>query len=315
MLEDPVSTLLSLVDAHAICVGGVRAGGAWSLAFSPHEQIKFFAVAKGCCHIVVNGGPPRTLQKGDVFLFARPTPFVLTTDTRLVPREAHTVFAGFSSGIFDLGGDDFLFLGGHVDLAPTGGRLLTDMLPPAIHITTGCAEAERIRWLIHQMVEEYHAGLPGAGFACAGLTQLLFLHILRSYLAHGDAISPGVLRVLSDPRLAPAVRLMHTTPGHDWHLPELARAAAMSRTAFAERFRAAAGEAPLAYLTRWRMRLAERQLRENRQSLSEIARTLGYASDAAFSNAFKRITGQSPQRFRGTVRREPPEPVTKPTIA
>lgn len=72
----------------------------------------------------------------------------------------------------------------------------------------------------------------------------------------------------------------------------------MSRTTFAVHFRTIAGTAPLAYLTEWRMRLAERTLREEATPVAAIARSLGYASESAFSNAFKRVTGSSPSAYR-----------------
>ncbi len=102
----------------------------------------------------------------------------------------------------------------------------------------------------------------------------------------------------SDPRLAPALRLMHGDPGRDWHLEDLARAAAMSRTSFAFHFKRTAGVAPLTYLTEWRMHLAERALREEDTPVAVLARSLGYASESAFSNAFKRATGSAPKRYR-----------------
>jgi len=103
---------------------------------------------------------------------------------------------------------------------------------------------------------------------------------------------------VGDRQLAPALKLMHSDPGRSWQLGELAKAAAMSRTTFALHFKEVAGIAPLAYLTAWRMRLAERALREERTPTSVLARSLGYTSESAFNNAFKRVTGQPPKRYR-----------------
>jgi AraC-like DNA-binding protein len=72
----------------------------------------------------------------------------------------------------------------------------------------------------------------------------------------------------------------------------------MSRTTFAFHFRTVAGVAPLTYLTQWRMRLAERTLREQATPVAVVAQSLGYTSESAFSNAFKRVTGRSPRAFR-----------------
>ena len=91
---------------------------------------------------------------------------------------------------------------------------------------------------------------------------------------------------------------MHAHPEHAWELESLAKAAGMSRTTFAVRFKAAAGVAPLTYLTQWRMRLAERALREEGTPVAVLAGTLGYGSESAFSNAFKREVGISPTYYR-----------------
>jgi AraC-like DNA-binding protein len=95
---------------------------------------------------------------------------------------------------------------------------------------------------------------------------------------------------------------MHSQPDTLWSLNELARAAAMSRTAFAERFRTVAGMPPRAYLNRWRMMLAQRALRDDDVSVGSLASELGYASESAFSTAFKREVGQSPLRYRFNAR-------------
>lgn len=95
-----------------------------------------------------------------------------------------------------------------------------------------------------------------------------------------------------------ALRLIHGDPARRWQLADLASAAGMSRTNFALRFKEAAGIAPLAYHTQWRMRLADRMLRDDRAPIAAVSRALGYASESAFSNAFKRVTGLAPHHYR-----------------
>jgi AraC-like DNA-binding protein len=135
------------------------------------------------------------------------------------------------------------------------------------------------------------------------LSQLLFVQIIRFYLAASNPLTTGWLRALNDERLAPALRDMHREPGRAWQLGELAKQVGMSRTSFALRFKASAGVAPLTYLQNLRMRLAEQELREGAMSVSELAESLGYASDSAFSNAFKRRTGMAPKQYQSIVAR------------
>ena len=91
---------------------------------------------------------------------------------------------------------------------------------------------------------------------------------------------------------------MHGDPSRAWQLGDLAKAAAMSRATFASYFRHVAGRAPMTYLTEWRMHLAKRELVESETAVGVLAQSLGYASESAFSNAFKRVVGRSPKGFR-----------------
>lgn len=145
----------------------------------------------------------------------------------------------------------------------------------------------------------------GSAFAIRQYAQLLLLELLRAYVDQAE-LSPGWLRLLTDEPLRPALHLMHSEPGKRWGLQELAHAAAMSRTTFAERFRTVAGVPPLTYLSRWRMLLAQRALRADDLRIGSLAFELGYASESAFSTAFKREVGESPRRYRHHNRREQP---------
>lgn len=303
MSNDPFSAILSLVDARAAYAGGFVAGGEWAIAFPVPDRIKFFAIARGECWLAVEGsGTPFRLSQGDVFLLSARRPFIVASDLAVLPQEAADLFPAGGPQVIKVGnGDAFFFLGGHVDIDSASGQILIDTLPPTIHLRGGSAEATRLQWLIDQLVQEHAGTEPGGDFACSGLAQLIFLQILRGYLTQVGNVGPGWLKAISDPRIAPALRLMHSDPGRNWHLPELAKAAAMSRTAFAVHFKEVAGVAPLTYLAEWRMRLAEKGLREGNHSISALARSVGYTSEAAFSNAFKRITGYAPRAYRSAI--------------
>ncbi|WP_414451926.1 AraC family transcriptional regulator [Burkholderia sp. 22PA0099] len=304
MSTDPFSDILKFTSAESIVTGGFTAGGPWALRFPAPDKIKFFAVVKGCCWVRIDGEPaPVRFDTGDVGLLSARRAFVLASDPDLEPLDAMSVFSGAGRNSLQLGdGADFAHLGGHVLLDPASGRLLADVLPPWIHVPAASPQASAFRWLLDQLVEERTAEQPGGQLATAQLAQLLFIQILRAHLKTSDAMPAGWLRALGDPRIAPALRLMHGEPSRAWHLDELAKACAMSRTSFAFHFKAVVGTAPLTYLTEWRMRLAERALREENRPVAVLAESLGYASESAFSNAFKRVTGSSPRAYRLGVR-------------
>jgi AraC-like DNA-binding protein len=300
MTSDPFSDILRLTKAEALLTGGFTAGGAWAIRFPARAKIKFSAVVKGSCWVRLDGEPePAQLHAGDVNLLAEQRGFVLASDLGLPPVDALTLFSGAGKSTAVLGdGGAFAYLGGHVELDPSCGRLLMDVLPPWIHIKSDSPQAKIFRWLMDQLVEEGAAALPGRQLVSAQLTQLLFVQILREHLHDAAESSAGWLKALGDPRIAPALVLMHSDPARAWTLDELSKASAMSRTSFALRFKTVTGVAPVTYLTEWRMRLAEHALREENTSVSELGRTLGYASESAFSNAFKRVTGSSPTAFK-----------------
>jgi len=300
MAIDPFSDILKFTRAESLLTGGFRAGGAWAIRFPAPDKIKFFAVVKGRCWVHIDGDrAPVRFDTGDVGLLSAKRSFVLASAMDVPPIDAMSLFSGAGKATAQLGdGSEFAHIGGHVLLDPASGQLLADVLPPWIHVPADSPQAAAFRWLLGQLVEERAADQPGSQLASAQLAQLLFIQILRAHLKTSAAMPPGWLRALGDPRVAPALKLMHGDPARAWHLEELAKACAMSRTTFAFHFRIITGIAPLTYLAQWRMRLAERALREDKQPIAVIAHTLGYASESAFSNAFKRITGQSPKAFR-----------------
>jgi AraC-like DNA-binding protein len=303
MSADPFSDIIKLTNAESLMTGGFSAGGAWAIRFPAPDKIKFFAVVKGSCWVSIEGeAEPIHFEAGDVGLLTAKRSFVLASDPSVTPVNAMDLFSGADRSAAQLGdGRDFTQIGGHVLLDPASGRLLADILPPWIHVPAASPQATVFRWLLDQLVEERAAELPGAQLASAQLAQLLFIQILRAHLKTSGPMPAGWLRALADRRIAPALRLMHDDPARSWHLDELAKACAMSRTTFAFHFRTAAGVAPLTYLTEWRMRLAERALREETTPVAAIARSLGYTSESAFSNAFKRVTGHSPKACRNAA--------------
>jgi AraC-like DNA-binding protein len=300
-MTDPLSDMLSLVEARSVLSGRLHAGGVWAVGFPPPEKIKFSALLRGKCWLAMEGlAAPVRLEAGDVVVVNGQRSFVLASDLAVEPEDARGVFRDAPDGVATIGsGEDTFLFGGHVTLNAGRARLLMDVLPPLIHVRSSTPEAGALRWLLEQLVGELSSDRPGATLAATHLAQLMFVQVLRAHLADpAHASYPGWIRAIADERLAPALRLMHGDPGRPWTLGELARASAMSRTTFASRFKEVAGVAPVTYLQGWRMRLAERALRGSVAPIASVALSLGYTSESAFSNAFKRAVGVSPKRYR-----------------
>jgi AraC-like DNA-binding protein len=304
MPTDQLSEVLRLVEARSAISGGFSVGGKWTTRFELELPLKFIAMVRGSAVLRVDGvAGPIALGVGDVAVLNSRRWATLSgggdagVATEFTITEANT-FASFD------GGDDDVVIGGHVDVNPVGTELLIAALPPVVHVRGAADEAAQLRELIERLYDEVVGDRIGAGFAINQHGQLLVLAVLRAYIAQADELPAGWLRVLADERLRPAVRAMHAEPGKPWRLEQLAHASAMSRTSFAERFRAVAGVPPLAYLNSWRMLLAQRALRDADTRVGPLAYELGYTSESAFSNAFKREVGMSPLRYRSSIRDE-----------
>ncbi|MFE7172736.1 AraC family transcriptional regulator [Streptomyces sp. NPDC057616] len=300
MSADPLSDALAVADARSVFSGGFTAGGAWAIRLYGRDRLKVNAVLRGGCLLVrEDGGEQLRLSEGDVVVSDGRQPYVLCSEAGVEPLSSREVTVDAVTGMAQLGeGEDVVCLSGHIDLSRDSGELLRRALPELIHVGADAAEAPVLRWLTGRLADEVRTQRAGGEFAADQLAQLMFVQVLRVCLAESEGLPSGWLRALADERLAPALCLMHGDPGHPWQLEELARAAAMSRTTFAVRFKEAAGVPPLTYLLDWRMSLAARALRQESVPVATLARSVGYTSESAFSNAFKRAVGVAPRRYR-----------------
>lgn len=164
--------------------------------------------------------------------------------------------------------------------------------------------------LIRSAIEESEKQRPGRETILARLSELLFVGVLRRFIEQMPDHSRGWLAGLKDPAIGRALQAMHARPERDWTIEELAREAAMSRAAFAERFAERVGETPMKYLARWRMQLAARLLEETGQPIEAIAEQVGYRSEAAFNRAFKTIVGMPPGAWRRRGSNAVPSPAS-----
>ena len=294
MHNDPISDLIALIDPRMIVTSGLVAGDDWAVRCPAPDGLKFVAMLEGSAWAYSDETPALPLESGDVLLLNGTLPFVLGGNLAATPLDASEVFTDAGSGIGKIGTSASVrMIGGHVALDRDRGHLLLDILPPAIKLGRDQSAAAGVRAMIGRLDAEVREGRIGGGGAIGPLAQLIILDVLRYYLEEMGDGAVGWLRGITDPRIGPAIKHLHDRPEHDWHVDELARLAGMSRTAFAQRFKALAGIPPVAYLTKWRMHLAEQKLASGAR-VAQVAHALGYASEAAFSQAFKRERGVSP---------------------
>lgn len=297
---DPLSDVLSLLKLHTYMAGGFDKGGDWSIQFGRHEGVKCYALVSGSCWLVVEGVPePVRVETGDCFLLPRGLPFRMASDLDLPPIDALTLFATPLNGAIRTvnGGGSCFGVGGHFAFAGSHARLLLQELPPIVHIRSESDKTE-LRWLLDRMMQELREQRPGASLLAQQLATMMLVQALRLHLADGLSGRAGWLVALADSQMKAAITSMHGDPGHRWTLQKLAERSGMSRSIFAEKFKATVGTSPMEYLTRWRMLVAGQRLTASDDPVSAIALSLGYESESAFSKAFRRAMGCSPRQHR-----------------
>lgn len=294
---DPLSDLIALLRPSTIFSKGISGAGAWAVRYSDFGHPGFCTVLEGSCRLAVDGREAVTLEAGDFILLPATPGFTMSgfepaDPVALDPHATGGVTGEVRHGRQDCA-PDVRMMGGYFAFASPEAELLVSQLPAMIHLRG----AERLSALVAMLREETGAARPGRDLLLSRLVEILLVEALRA--VGGEATPPGLLRGLGDPRLAAAIRQMHAEPARAWTTAELAKAAALSRSAFFERFARTVGVPPMEYLLGWRMSLAKDLLRRGAGRIEEIALTVGYGSASAFSTAFARQVGMPPKRFAG----------------
>lgn len=295
-MTDPLSEVIELLQPRNVFSKRLSGAGAWGVKYSAFGHPSFCVVLEGSCRLAVEKEQALTLEAGDfVLLPATPAfvqsgflpvrPMVMTPSLRESPRgEVRYGERG--------GKPDVRILGGYFEFDSADAQLLVSLLPRQVHVRGDA----RLRSLVELVADEASERRSGRELVLKRLVEVLLIEALRA--AQGTHTPPGLLRALSDERLAPVIRELHRDFARPWSVPELAKVAALSRSAFFARFTRTVGMAPKEYLLGWRMAVARELLRnEANVSVSEVADRVGYGSASSFSTAFSRHVGMPPQRF------------------
>lgn len=293
-MSDPLSDIIALLRPRTVFAKGISGAGRWAVRYAAFGHPSFCTVLEGRCRLAVEGQEPVVLEAGDFILLPATPGFVLSGFESATPRlmDAGEAAPGgeLRHGTPD-GPADVRLLGGYFAFDAPDAALLVSLLPALIHVRG----PGRLSALVELVADEARADRPGRELILARLVEVLLVESLRS--APGEGTPPGLLRGLADARLAAAMRGMHGEPSRAWTVEELARTAALSRSAFFDRFTRAVGMAPMEYLLAWRMALAKTLLRARDLALDEVAQRVGYGSASTFSTAFSRYVGQPPGRY------------------
>jgi len=294
-MNDPLSEIIALLRPRAVFSRRISGAGRWGVRYSEFGHPSFCTVLEGRCRLAVDGQRALTLNAGDFVLLPTTPGFTMSGfeavkpvrfDPKVTARRLGDVRHGTPGGP-----PDVRLLGGWFVFDSPDAALLVSLLPAVVHV---CG-AERLSVLVRLVDEESSEGRSGRDLVLSRLVEVLLIEALRS-TPREDA-PPGLMRGLADAHLASAMRQMHGQLARSWTVAQLAKTAALSRSAFFERFTRTVGLPPMEYLLAWRMAVAKDLLRRRDFGLAEVAERVGYGSASTFSTAFSRCVGLPPSRY------------------
>ena len=294
-MVDPLSEVIDLLKPRAVFTKGISGAGRWGVRYADFGHPSFAIVIEGACRLAVDGQPPLTLEAGDFVLLPTTPGFTMTGFEPVVPTFIDPDLATAADGEVRHGRQDgppdLRMLGGYFLFDSEDAGLLVSLLPRQVHVRG----IERLSVVVKLLIEEAAGRHSGRELVLTRLIEILLVESLRQ--TQTPDAPAGLLRGLGDARLAEAIRQMHADPARQWTIVELAKEAALSRSAFFDRFLRSVGVSPMEYLLSWRMALAKDMLRRREADIAEVAERVGYGSASTFSTAFSRYVGQPPGRY------------------
>ena len=316
MSMDALSEILRVIKLDSAIYFNAELSEPWCLA-SPEAATLARALVRGSAHIIIyhllcegrayaqlHDGEPVALAAGDIVTFPHGHRHLLGSGSRVTPIDVGATLPGvLERGLALLhvggGGAPSRFICGFLACDPQFSQTFLGGLPPLVKVNI--RDDPSGQWLENSLrfsVTEAANREAGSGAMLTKLSEAVFTETIRRYVRGLPDGQTGWLAGARDAEVGKALTLLHRRHAHPWTVAELAREAGLSRTVFSERFRHFLGETPMAYLTRWRLRLGARALAATSHSVAGIASEVGYESEAAFNRAFKREYGQPPARYR-----------------
>lgn len=278
----------------------------WALEMPPIvDSVSFHVVTTGSWWLRLPGAEPIELRAGDLAL----VPHGLGHDLLSAPHARSGPRVDLLPQQYLSEHYSRLHHGGHgrqtqlicgvVSFNSPAARELTRTLPAVLFVDGDTlSAASSVRDILRLMASELSRPQLGGEAVATRLADILVVQAIRGWLATSPDAITGWLRALQDERIGRTLEAIHNNPGYEWSLDRLARLATMSRSSFSARFTELVGEAPVSYLTRWRMNVARARLAEEDITVGAVAADLGYRSEAAFNRAFARIIGCTPGSLR-----------------
>ncbi len=301
---DLLAEVLAVAGVRGTVAASLHAGEPWGFEIGPVPDAAFHAITAGTAWLRVPGQVEIRLMPGDVVLLPAGSAHVLSS-ARTGPAEPFDHAAAeraraHTHGVLDIGPEprQTRILCASYQHDPVITIPLFTLLPDVVHVPAGSSSVA-LNDIVRMLAAELADPQLATSTVLNRLVDVLLIQLLRTWISAGS-VTPTAswLRALGDPTVAAALTALHTDPARPWTIGSLADKVGVSRATLARRFPAMVGDTPAAYLTRWRMDLAARRLRDTDEPIEVIARAVGYTSEYAFSRAFSRARAHPPGRYR-----------------
>nr|WP_066366616.1 AraC family transcriptional regulator [Herbidospora mongoliensis] len=275
----------------------------WGVSFLvPPGSSGFHLVLRGSCWLIPLDGEPVPLSVGDLVFLPHSGSFGLADDPArpLVESDCSLHSELFASAGSGGAGTETVILSCSYRLDPDRTHPILEALPDVIHLPATLGSHPELRAAVELLAAEIENPRLGTDTVVTSLLDMMQLYVLRAYFETQEepCTLSGWAAAMADPVVGRALDAIHRDPARRWTVESLGAHAGMSRAGFARRFTALVGQPPLAYLTWWRLMSAARMLGDSDASVAEVAERVGYGSEFAFGNAFKRELGLAPGRYR-----------------
>ena len=284
----------------------------WSLRILAESPLTLIAGVAGDLWVTPDEGEAVRIGPGDIAVTRAPahynvadspttSPIVIVyPGQRCCDLDGNSVLEAMTHGVRTWGNDaegsTVFLVGAYEHLSDISDRLLR-ALPPVLSLSQADWESPLVPLLCEEVVKDE----PGQAAVLDRLLDLLVTAVLKAWFARHDANRPDWWRFQGDRIVERALRVMHDNPAHPWTIEKLAAESGASRASLARRFNDLVGEPPMTFLKNWRMAMAADLLCQPDETVSTVAEKVGYATPFAFSAAFKRVRGLSPQEHRASA--------------
>jgi AraC-like DNA-binding protein len=269
----------------------------------PAQMIGYHVIIDGGLLVALEGEKLVDVGAGEIVLFPRNDAHTLASERGIKPTPARQLIqpspdGGLAQICYGGGGTATRIVCGFLASEETTNPLIST-LPKALKIDVRQgATREWIEASVRFAAGELAEGKLASSSVMTRVSESLLIEAVRHYSSTLHENDVGWLKGLKDPHIGHAIALIHQQVSAPWSAEALAKEVALSRSAFVERFTSLVGLPPIRYLTVWRLQTAKLDLRETRKTIAQLAHSVGYESEEAFSRAFKREFGLSPARWR-----------------